>query len=103
MRALGTDPLYLKLCIGQGCFRARLTPKPWRCGISKPPSRYPWDSLEAERWYRDWERRYEVAADRYATCRLVETRGSGWPHPDIQRLLSVHDARTRVERPLPLA
>jgi hypothetical protein len=30
--ALGADPLYRKLCKTQKCFRARLTPKPWRCG-----------------------------------------------------------------------
>src|SRR5579883_40361 len=29
--ALGADPLYQKLCRAQKCYRARLTPKPWRC------------------------------------------------------------------------
>ena len=29
--ALGADPLYRVLCRVQKCFRARLTPKPWRC------------------------------------------------------------------------
>ena len=31
--ALGADPLYRQLCKTQKCYRARLTPKPWRCGI----------------------------------------------------------------------
>ena len=28
---LGSDPLYRRLTLRQECFRARLTPKPWRC------------------------------------------------------------------------
>lgn len=35
--ALGADPLYRKLCRTQKCFRARLTPKPWRIGIRSKP------------------------------------------------------------------
>jgi hypothetical protein len=103
MRRLGADPLYARLCVNQACFRARLTPKPWRCGASKPPSRYPWEDPGAERRYRDWQQRYEAAADSYATCRLIETLGTGWTHPDIQRILPVHDGQTRVGRPLALA
>jgi hypothetical protein len=30
MRFLGTDPEYIQLCGIQKCYRARLTPKPWR-------------------------------------------------------------------------
>lgn len=103
MRALGADPLYVRLCVKQACFRARLTPKPWRCRASKPPSRYPWEDPDAERRYREWQRRYEAAAEGYATCRLIETLGSGWSHPEVQRILPVHDERTRVGRPLALA
>ena len=36
--ALGADPLYRKLCKAQKCFRARLTPKPWRCGLRRSPA-----------------------------------------------------------------
>ena len=37
--SLGADPLYRKLCQAQKCFRARLTPKPWRCGVNAKPAR----------------------------------------------------------------
>jgi hypothetical protein len=30
MEAIGTDPRYIALCRQQKCYRARLTPKPWR-------------------------------------------------------------------------
>ena len=47
--AVGADPLYRKLCQTQKCFRARLTPKPWRCGVPNPPTRWPFADLLAER------------------------------------------------------
>ena len=32
LESLGSDPMYIRLCKAQESFRARLTPKPWRCG-----------------------------------------------------------------------
>jgi hypothetical protein len=34
LEALGADPRYILLCRAQRCFRARLTPKPWRIGAT---------------------------------------------------------------------
>lgn len=42
MGMLGADPRYVRLCRTQASFRARLTPKPWRCGLPRPPGRWPW-------------------------------------------------------------
>ena len=39
-----SDPLYIRLCRMQECFRARLTPKPWRCGYSKRYLEYPFET-----------------------------------------------------------
>ncbi|KAG1246597.1 hypothetical protein G6F68_014572 [Rhizopus microsporus] len=39
-KALGADTLYARMCRLQHCFRARLTPKPWRVGLKhriRPP------------------------------------------------------------------
>jgi len=44
LQTLNSDPLYIRLCKAQECFRARLTPKHWRCGVEAPPTaRYPWE------------------------------------------------------------
>src|SRR2546423_6277310 len=51
--AVGADPLYRKLCNTQKCFRARLTPKPWRCGISSKPARWPWLDAKQEKRFQD--------------------------------------------------
>ena len=49
------DPLYRKLCATQRCFRARLTPKPWRCNMDKPRERWPWGNERMEAQFRKWE------------------------------------------------
>lgn len=101
--ALGADPLYRKLCKSQKCFRARLTPKPWRCegGLDRPP-RWPWNAKE-ERKFQAWEAEYkEVCAD-WATCAFVRQIGSATVHPEAQTVIQLHDEATRVGSNLPLA
>ena len=104
---LGSDPLYRRLCATQECFRARLTPKPWRMQSVKhmgyPPVRYPFADSAVEKQYRDWQRVYDETAPHFATCRLLDTFGSGNIHPELLPLLTLHDSLTGIERPLPLA
>jgi hypothetical protein len=104
---LDSDPLYRRLCETQDCFRARLTPKPWRMRsalrLHNPPGRYPFPDAASEQLYRDWQRQYDKAAPQFATCQLMETFGSSEPHPQISPLLKLHDSLTGVERAMPLA
>lgn len=101
--ALGADPPYPQLCKTQKCFRARLTPKPWRCGMAKPPSRGPFADAKAETPFKDWESRYRKACSQKATCELIVTIGNNAVHPDVQMILGVHDEATRAESKLALA
>ena len=101
--AMGTDPLYRRLCKVQECFRARLTPKPWRCDMETPPSRWPWQSPKQESKHREWEARYQKATTGFATCALVATLGSRLVHPELQSIVTLHDEATRVGTVLPLA
>lgn len=103
LRAFESDPLYVRLCQAQECFRARLTPKPWRCNMAVPPSRYPWDNSDVEIQYRLWERRYEQAGRSYAVCRLVKQLGPQEIHPDVAPILALHDQLTGVTADQPLA
>ncbi len=89
--SLNSDPLYVRLCQVQECYRARLTAKPWRCGAGLPPSRYPWDNAAAEMRYRQWQRGYEGMAGTHAACRLIRQVGTGEVHPDIAPVLALHD------------
>jgi hypothetical protein len=103
LREFESDPLYVRLCQAQDCFRARLTPKPWRCNTPAPPSRYPWESNDREIQFRSWEKRYEQASRSYAVCKLVKQLGPQEIHPDVAPILSLHDQLTGVTANLPLA
>jgi len=102
LRAFESDPLYMRLCKAQDCFRARLTPKPWRCNMTTPPSRFPWENSDLEVQYRLWERQYDQASRSYAVCKLIKQLGRSEIHPDVAPILKLHDQLTGVtlERPL---
>jgi len=103
MQALGADPLYMRLCKVQECFRARLTPKPWRCGTDALGIKYPWRDAAAERQARDWIGAYSRMADRYATCSLIDQFGSPEMDGEIARVVAFHDEITKAQSDLALA
>ena len=74
---LGVDPLYMTLCRQQTCFRARLTPKPWRIGLDRPASRFPRDARSEQRDFEGWLRRYERASAGVGVVKLLATFGTG--------------------------
>ena len=101
--ALGADPLYRQLCTTQKCYRARLTPKPWRCGVRTKPERWPFLDARAEKHFQKWDAQYQSFAAGWATCELVKEIGNDTVHPAVQLILAVHDQMTRVESKLQLA
>lgn len=100
---LGADPLYRKLCQTQKCFRARLTPKPWRCGIRSKPDRWPWLDVKREKRFQKWEAHYQSYIFNWATCELLRQIGNPATHPEIEVIVKLHDQTTRVESKSPLA
>lgn len=101
--ALGTDPLYQKLCQTQKCFRARLTPKPWRCGVRARPARWPRLTEKQEKQFQKWQAHYQSLVFNWATCDLIHQTGNTMIHPEIQPIVKLHDEATRVGSKLPLA
>jgi hypothetical protein len=89
--AFDSDPLYMALCHAQECFRARLTPKPWRCGVRKPPTRFPFTDTHDEQRYRLWEENYQDKTAGYSTCVFIEAFGSRQIDPAVQVVLDLHD------------
>jgi hypothetical protein len=87
---LGVDSLYARLCQQQSCFRARLTPKPWRIGMSRPASRYPRDELEQQDFCH-WLHRYILKSNPCVTVKLLKMLGQTSVHSDVQRVIDVHD------------
>lgn len=102
MQAVGADPMFLRLCRGQKSFRARLTPKPWRCGVPNPPDAYPRSSAGAQA-FSAWLQTYSATARQFATCRYLETLGGSPALGKFASLIEYHDAHTQAAEPLPLA
>jgi hypothetical protein len=103
LEELGSDPLYRRLCEAQECFRARLTPKPWRMHCDVPPARFPFADAVTEQKYREWQRDYDETAPQFATCQLVSAYGGQEAHPELSPLLKLHDSLTGIDNALPLA
>jgi hypothetical protein len=103
LHTLGSDPLYIALCRAQESFRARLTPKPWRCGLPNPPGAYPRETPAAEHRFQVWVQRYEHSLSQYAVCRFIAHYGDPRPHPEIAPILALHDRHALATRDLPLA
>jgi hypothetical protein len=99
----GSDPLYMRLCKLQQSFRARLTPKPWRCGLRMPPVKFPFDTPRDEDRFREWEAGYTAAVARYATCKFLASVGSAGVHPAYADLVDYHDQESKAASSLPLA
>lgn len=100
---LGADPLYRKLTLKQESFRARLTPKPWRCGAGSPPHRYPRQGEPEERAFRTWQKAYEASCKGFATCRLLEVFGPRTPAEPFAGMIRLHDRFACRDGDLPLA
>lgn len=88
MSSLYVDPLYLKLCRFQACFRARLTPKPWRVD----------DEYEERFVYDRMTGLVLPHSSAYAVCHLIEVLGNSETLPQFEPLLQTHDSYCRVSR-----
>ncbi|MEJ8851437.1 hypothetical protein [Variovorax rhizosphaerae] len=103
---LGVDKVYARMCQNQGCFRARLTAKPWRIGIAEHLRPRPgvWPvAVERLPMREAWVARYEAVARDHAACRFLEAVGSDRVHPAAQRVQDVHDEMSGAASGLPIA
>ena len=104
-RALGTDPIYVRMCQRQHCFRARVSPKPWRIGIPhhmKPrPGVWPVDPERLPQ-RQAWIEAYERAAEGYASCQFIAALGSGRVDPSAAEVQRWHDELSKANRSLPM-
>lgn len=97
--ALHADTLYESLCARQQCWRARLTPKPYRVGISRFPKPQDSESIHTGQ-VQAWLQKYEALCQGKAVCRLVDCLGRSIQSPMVE----LHDSLTlATKQDLPLA
>lgn len=104
MKRLSADPLYAAMCRRQQCFRARVSPKPWRIpGMDR--MRGPVWPVEGDALVRRsaWVAEYSPHAEAYASCAFVETVGSGEACEEVSRVRDWHDNLCQAHSGKPLA
>lgn len=96
---VSVDPVYARMCTNQNCFRARLTAKPWRIGISahmRPrPGVWPVRS-ESVAVRNQWIAGYEAKAAAFAACRYIESMGSVVVHESLKSVVDLHDRESQA-------
>jgi hypothetical protein len=96
------DPFYAQLCRRQKTFRARLTPKPWRCDCSRPPNNFPFERADERLRFDAWQAEYSQCSSGYRTCELI----AGFENAidtNLQPLVALHDGLCKIESDAPLA
>jgi len=105
-REIEADPIYVRMCMNQHCFRARVSPKPWRIGIKqhlKPrpgvwpinPARLP----DREKWVNEYERKSE----KFASCRFIADLGNDQVDANAEKVRVLHDQLCKSDSQMPLA
>lgn len=103
---IGADPVYVRMCFNQNCFRGRVSPKPWRIGISQHlrprPGVWP---VSAERLPDrvQWVHHYERAARDFAACRFETTLGNAAACSQATAITRLHDELSEALSSKPIA
>lgn len=100
MEQLDSDRLYRQLCRSQSCFRARLSPKPWRVDAPQPDHKFPFRNQREEQEYQRWHEQYTRLSTQFSVCHYLETIGHDPVHPNVAMLIDQHDAFCCGDRPL---
>lgn len=66
-------------------------------------ARFPFEDVQASERFRTWQKNYESAAQRYATCRFVEALGSAPTLPEFRACGEFHDRITQADSAFRLA
>ena len=99
LNEFNSDYLYRMLCIKQNCYRARLTPKPYRIKQKKTKVIYPDRTEEQQENLLNWIKEYNQKSELFSTCHLVKEFGKINAH----KVIEYHDNIAGVKKRNPLA
>ena len=102
---VATDPKYRLMCRKQACFRARVSPKPWRIDIDARIGwgTWPVTKVDAVQRRAAWIATYEQASQGFAACAFLEELGTGVESERGRAVREVHDRLCGIGSGLPLA
>lgn len=98
MRKLAVDWIYIHLSRRQQCYRARLTPKPYRMKI--PTIRVKTPMVCETQEYHEWSNIYEKASQQYSVVKLMKTLGNDF---STDPAIKLHDTVCNTYKELTLA
>ena len=98
MNEFNCDALYVAICRKQVCFRARLTPKPYRMKMQAYKVQYPRDGDDPA--FQNWLKEYEYQSRNFSSCKFIEQVGASYSTPEA---VQIHDDVTGTRINLPLA
>lgn len=95
-----SDTIYIQMCKNQNCFRARVSPKPWRIGVERLKPRPGVWPIKEERMTerRKWVANYEKKARSYCSCHYLMQMGSNKVDSRAELVRSIHDDFCRVNK-----
>lgn len=101
---LNADPIYSSMCRRQNCFRARISPKPWRMKMERLKKTGVWPlSEERLNERKKWVDSYEQKAKSFASCKYLKEMGSGSKDKTCEVVRKIHDEYSRAGSVLDLA
>ena len=111
LKSLKSDKRYIALCKKQKCYRARLTPKPWRCHKIVPITPEERQSATPKgflaKLLSGFAPRTKVLRnpEDFATCHYIETVGAPVARmlPEIEEIMRLHDTHCDATTTKPLA
>ncbi|OAD24078.1 transmembrane prediction [Candidatus Thiomargarita nelsonii] len=86
MRKLFVDWIYIQMSKKQNCYRARITPKPYRMRIRTIRIKSPLDCETNA--YLDWSKEYEQKSEKYSVVKLIKAIGQDFSHEPV---IKIHD------------
>ncbi|GLS25353.1 hypothetical protein [Marinibactrum halimedae] len=99
MELLKADPVYQRMCKNQNCFRARISPKPWRIGMQRIHPNGVWPVNEEKQSARkEWVKEYERKSEEFSSCHFLQDIGSGKVGRDIQSVIDFHDEHCQARK-----
>lgn len=102
--ALNADTMYSTMCRRQNCFRARISPKPWRMKMDRLAKTGVWPlSKERQKERTKWVEQYEQKAKQFASCRFLTEIGTGTRDKKCEIVRRIHDEYCRADSVLDLA